>query len=115
MAKGKCDSPPPFLSMSVRKIRFLAVMNLKGGVGKTTLTANVGVALSRKGFRVLLVDLDFQGSLTRLCLTQGDIKHTASKGMLCSRLLDHTANQGPCHVHEMAQRVSTVVLPEGSC
>lgn len=41
-----------------------AVVNQKGGVGKTTTTFNLGVALHRMGRRVLLVDLDPQASLT---------------------------------------------------
>ncbi len=41
-----------------------AVVNQKGGVGKTTTTFNLGVALQRQGRRVLLVDLDPQASLT---------------------------------------------------
>lgn len=36
----------------------------KGGVGKTTLTGNIGVAFALRGFKVLLVDLDFQANLT---------------------------------------------------
>jgi chromosome partitioning protein len=39
-------------------------VNQKGGVGKTTTAYNVGVALHRRGRRVLLVDLDPQASLT---------------------------------------------------
>jgi cellulose biosynthesis protein BcsQ len=107
--------PPPFMPLPSRKTRFVSIMNLKGGVGKTTLTANVGVALARKGQRVLLVDLDFQGSLTRLCLTHADIMHTSAKGMLCNRLLDYGGEPSNLHVHEMAQRVSTVILEKGVC
>lgn len=38
--------------------------NQKGGVGKTTSTFNLGVALQRLGYRVLMIDLDPQGGLT---------------------------------------------------
>jgi chromosome partitioning protein len=42
----------------------VSVINYKGGVGKTTLTANLGADLAARGRRVLLVDLDPQASLT---------------------------------------------------
>jgi chromosome partitioning protein len=45
-------------------VSVVSVINYKGGVGKTTLTANVGAELARRGRRVLLVDLDPQASLT---------------------------------------------------
>lgn len=44
--------------------RIIAVANHKGGVGKTTTVANLGSILSKKGFRVLLIDLDAQANLT---------------------------------------------------
>lgn len=44
--------------------RVTAIVNQKGGVGKTTTTFNLGVALHRLGRRVLLVDLDPQASLS---------------------------------------------------
>ncbi|OLF09824.1 chromosome partitioning protein [Actinophytocola xinjiangensis] len=45
-------------------MRVVAVMNYKGGVGKTTVTANLGALAARRGQRVLLLDLDPQTNLT---------------------------------------------------
>lgn len=45
-------------------MRSIAVINQKGGVGKTTTTVNVGAALAERGFRVLLIDMDPQAHAT---------------------------------------------------
>src|SRR5258706_10945372 len=45
-------------------MRCIALMNQKGGVGKTTTTVNLGAALAEMGQRVCLVDLDPQAHLT---------------------------------------------------
>ena len=44
----------------------IALISQKGGVSKTTSAVNIGAGLSQRGKRVLLVDLDAQGSLTSI-------------------------------------------------
>src|SRR4029453_2573376 len=58
--------------------KVIAFANQKGGVAKTTTTLNLGVALSEKGFKVLLVDLDPQGNLT---MSQGLNPDTIERSM----------------------------------
>lgn len=42
--------------------KVIAILNQKGGAGKTTLSVHLATALSRRGYKVLLVDADPQGS-----------------------------------------------------
>ena len=45
-------------------MRIVSVINYKGGVGKTSLTANLAAELAWRGKRVLMIDMDPQASLT---------------------------------------------------
>lgn len=59
-------------------IRTFAALNSKGGVGKTTLLANLGGLLADMGARTLLVDADPQPSLSKYF----DISYEASQGLV---------------------------------
>ncbi|MSR28629.1 MAG: ParA family protein [Phycisphaerales bacterium] len=54
------SSPPP----TAPPARVIALLNQKGGVGKTTSTANLGAAFALGGLRTLVVDLDPQSNLS---------------------------------------------------
>ncbi len=56
MRSGDITMPRP------RHRRVFSVANQKGGVGKTTTTVNIGVALALAGLHVLIIDLDPQGN-----------------------------------------------------
>ena len=53
----------PLFSSGQTPTNIIAVLSAKGGVGKTSVTANLGVALTRLGRPVLLLDLDPQNAL----------------------------------------------------
>src|SRR5260370_33567701 len=76
-----------FVPREQRQTRFIALVNLKGGVGKTTLTLNLGVSLGLRDKRVLLVDLDFQGTLSNMALPRDLVNDYRNKGWTTDVLL----------------------------
>jgi cellulose biosynthesis protein BcsQ len=59
---------PAFRTLDQRHCRAISILNLKGGVGKTTITAHLAGLLGKRGKKVLMVDLDFQRSLSQMLL-----------------------------------------------
>lgn len=70
----------------------IAVVNQKGGVGKTTTTANLGAALAARGHRVHLFDLDPQRSLSFLEVPES-LKNTLSISQTTAKRLEKMAGQ----------------------
>lgn len=69
---------PVAASRKARARRVIAVGGGKGGIGKSLLSANLGIALARRGARVVLVDLDLGGANLHTCLGVGQPQVTLS-------------------------------------
>ena len=64
----------------------IAISNQKGGVGKTTTTANLGAALFHLGYKVLLIDMDPQGNLTAAFGFSGQANPNVADALLDRRV-----------------------------
>lgn len=87
---------PPGMLRRQRQCRIIAVGGGKGGIGKTMVSANLGVALAQRGNSVLLVDADLGGANI----------HTAMGVAQPSRTLSD-------FVSRRVARIEDVVLPSG--
>jgi cellulose biosynthesis protein BcsQ len=103
------EQAPNRVPMQDRVARIISVINLKGGVGKTTLTANLAAVLASTGRvgRILIVDLDFQHTLSDLCV-DGALRQVA----FANRLTSERLLKGKC---ADAERISKISLPMKGC
>jgi chromosome partitioning protein len=60
-SKSIVHTPP---SPRISSMKTIAIYHNKGGVGKTTVSTNLAAALSKRGYRVLLIDIDAQANST---------------------------------------------------
>ncbi len=84
----------------------VSVINYKGGVGKTTLTANLGAELAFRGSRVLLLDLDPQSSLTFSFVKPDYWREHLSRDATIKRWYDSFNNRNPLDL------ASIIISPE---
>ena len=80
----------------------------KGGVGKTTLTANIAAGFADQGKRVLVVDLDYQGSVSEQLILQGDLKLDDAQSRIDQLLLDTLDSRWPREVLRAHSRLDFI-------
>lgn len=94
--------------------KIIALMNQKGGVGKTTMAFNIAHAMARQGKRVLCIDMDPQFNFSSLFgVPTGERMHIHH--LLVNSLKELKALHSPCLVDEVIVRTSANIdlIPAG--
>ena len=85
-------------------MKIISIANHKGGVGKTTSVASIGLGLSLRGFKVLLVDLDAQANLTAFFLPEADGEERKS-------IYDSLVSAEPLPIYQIRENLA--LIPSG--
>jgi chromosome partitioning protein len=101
-------------------MRSIAVINQKGGVGKTTTAVNLAAALVRTGKRVLLLDMDPQGHATLHAgvevgpddRTIYDVLTRGAALAEAARFVDEKLAVVPAHIDLVAAEIELIDTPE---
>jgi cellulose biosynthesis protein BcsQ len=97
----------------------IAIVNHKGGVGKTTLTVNIAAAIASAGKRVLLVDSDPQGNLTSYLIEEQvvndllDNSDEATGNTIWSAVRPIVDGSGDIHLIKPIERAENLFLLPG--
>ena len=77
--------------------RIFAIVNQKGGVGKTTTSVNLSASLASYGRKVLMVDMDPQGNATMGCgIDKGELEHSVLDVLVDETPVDKVIQRCEC-------------------
>ena len=85
--------------------RKIVVTSGKGGVGKTTVTANLGVQLARRGARVISADIQYHRMIFTCCFD-----HPVNMGRQCRNIQIHSGIYRTFHLYPLLFQPLTVII-----
>jgi chromosome partitioning protein len=96
-------------------MKIISIINYKGGVGKTTLTANLAAALAMRGEKILVIDLDPQASLTFSFIKPDYWKDNVADNKTIRQLF-HTKRNTALNIQDIIiepSEINNIVRPQG--